>query len=295
MFEDFYLNKKKILKKSHQYFLDTLKRSSDFKSIKIGCELELYLFDQNNFPIIDQEKLENFISAINAKKEQGISQIEILINYGEDLEKICEEIDSKKNLIFDISKKNNLIANFNCKPINDDCSSSLQYNISLHDNNDDNIFYYNKKYLKYCANSLLKYSNSMVAILCPSEIDYIRFSEKLNFDLFLKGKYTAPVNLSLGLDNRTCAVRIPNSIKSNKSQRLEYRIASSNSDQWLSISCILLVLSKAMIEKEDLFPIIYGNAFDKQYNLEKICTNIKIATDNFDNSFIKKKFMEFIL
>lgn len=295
MLKDFYFNKKKILKKSHQYFLDTLKKNSDFKSIKIGCELEFYLFDHNNYPINHQKTLESFISNICAKKEQGISQIEILTNYSEDLEKLCEEIDLKKSLILDLSKKNNLIANFNCKPIIDDCSSSLQYNISIHDNNDENIFYFDKNYLKYCANALLKYSNSIIAILCPDESDYIRFSKKLNFDLFLKGKYTAPVNISLGLDNRTCAVRIPNSIKSNNSQRLEYRIASSNSDQWLSISCILLILSKAIIEKENLFPIIYGNAFDEQYGLEEICNNIKTAIDNFNNSFIKKKFMEFIL
>ena len=48
MLENFYLNKHKILEKSHQNFLKILSKNSDSHHLKIGCELEFFLLDKNN-------------------------------------------------------------------------------------------------------------------------------------------------------------------------------------------------------------------------------------------------------
>ena len=90
-----------------------------------------------------------------------------------------------------------------------------------------------------------------------------RFDLKRNKELFKKGKYTAPVNLSWGYDNRTCAIRI---IGKNQNRRLEFRIPDSNCDIKKATTKFLEMVYKGINSNTKPTPPIYGNAFDNQYN-----------------------------
>lgn len=291
MLKKFYLNKKEILKKSQEFFLN-----SNSLIPKIGCELEFFLFEEKSQKPASQEVVNDFIFELQkfyvTEKERGISQIEIKTNFTSDLISLCEELEDCKNHVTKLAENKNLEASFLAQPFSDDCGSALQFNISLHDEKDSNLFSSDKNLLKNHASSLLTSTNGMMIFLAPNSEDYQRFSFELNRQLFKNGKFPAPVNLSFGADNRTCAIRIPTLSKEKPNKRLEYRLAAVGADPWLCISAILLAMTQ---NKKPHFEQIFGNAFDVQYQLKNFCKNLQEAEENFwhEENFICKKFKEF--
>ncbi len=297
MLKSLYENKREILKKAQDDFLN-----SSSLILKIGCELEFFLLQKNGQAIEDQVLLahlilelselltKNFPLIYQVEKEQGASQIEIKTSFTPDLTRLCEEIGGAKNLIKNFAEAKNLTASFAAQPFEDDCGSALQFNISLHQG-EENLFESDQEILKNVASALLKKTNEMMIFLAPKEADYARFSFATNRNLFKQGKFTAPINLSFGHDNRTCAIRVP---QSKIGKRLEYRIAASDADPFLAISAISQVIIFGINEKKSDLKQIHGNAFDEQYQLKNFCKNLDEAREfflrenNFFQSFLVK-------
>jgi glutamine synthetase len=283
MIQKFYLNQEKILKNSQEFF-----SNSNSHTIKIGCELEFFLFEENSQKPAALDVVDDFILQLkefyNVEKERGISQIEIKTDFTSDLFLLCNELENCKKHLRELAKNKNLEASFLAQPFLDDCGSALQFNISLHDESGKNLFLTDEKLLKNCAASLLLATNSMMIFLAPEEKDYQRFDFELNKKLFQNGKFPAPINLSFGADNRTCAIRIP----AGKNKRLEYRLAAAGANPWLCISAILFALAQ---NHDANFEQIFGNAFDSQYDLKNFCKNLKEAEEIFfmSENFLRKK------
>lgn len=288
MLEKFYLNDKKILDKSLQFF----QNSNPASILKIGVELEFFLLREN--VAASEEVVAEFIANLKkfciVEKERGVSQIEIKTDFTSDLQKLCADIENKKLRIKKLATEKNLIASFASQPFSNDCGNALQFNLSLHDENGQNLFFSDEKLLQNYVNSLLSATNFMMIFLAPEEEDYQRFSKQLNIDLFKKGKFTAPVNLSFGNDNRTCAIRIK---QTKTSKRLEFRIAASTANPYLAISALIIALTQ---KSQKNFPAIFGNAFDEKYKLEEFCKNRDEALRMWgvEENFIQKKFCEFL-
>lgn len=306
MLDQLYSNKEIILKKSQKFF-----QNSTSLIPKIGCELEFFLLPKEVREIekfiaeLGAELQKNFQLIYKVEKEQGATQIEIKTIFTPALSRLCAELDSVKNFIKNFAAKKNLTASFASQPFPDDCGNALQFNISLHDESDKNIFEFDEKILKNSASALLQMTDAMMIFLAPKAEDYARFSDELNRDLFKKGKFTAPVNLSFGADNRTCAIRIP-AIKKDASElkygkRLEYRIAAAGADPSLCISAILLAIfcgiKNQKLAFEQIFGQVFGNAFDEQYQLKKFCKNFVEAREIFfgEQNFIREKMTEFFI
>ncbi|MES2960837.1 MAG: hypothetical protein V4694_00445 [Pseudomonadota bacterium] len=294
MLEKLYLNKREILEKSQKFF-----QNSNSLILKIGCELEFFLFEENSSKTVNQDVRDDFISKLQIElpkkfpliyqieKEQGASQIEVKTVFTPDLSSLCEELEGAKNFIKTLAVQKKITASFAAQPFIDDCGSALQFNISLHEN-DKNIFESDENILKNVAGSLLEMTNQMMIFLAPKEEDYARFSHEINHNLFKKGKFTAPINLSFGGDNRTCAIRVP---FQKNGKRLEYRIAAADADIFLVVAALLLVISKS---EKNHPQQIHGNAFDGQYEVAGFCNSLKEAQEFFEKEdFIKEKFLEF--
>lgn len=269
-------NRQKALEKSQENF-----SNSNSSIVKIGLELEFFLLQKNLKPaenqavtsfIIDLKKelLKNFPLVYELEKEQGASQIEVKINFTADLKKLAEEFEKIKNCIKLFAQKLDFIASFASQPFIDDCGNALQFNISLHEESTE--------LTKNIIAGLLIKTNEAMLILAPKPEDYSRFSYEINKNLFKKGKYTAPVNLSYGANNRTCAIRL-------LKNRLEYRIAAADADIFLSLAAILNMMNYGIQNKlnpDQLgFKQLYGNAFDEQYELKSFCKNFEEAQTKF--------------
>ena len=305
MLSKFYSEKENILKKSQEFF-----QNSNFCSLKIGAELEFFLCDKNSQRLdnkallddfifeLDKKLKENFILFYEVEKERGAAQIEIKTIFTSDLSKLADELNNAKKFITKFAIKKDLKASFLAQPFAEDCGSALQFNISLHDEKDKNIFLSDEQTLENVASALLESTNAMMIFLAPQKEDYVRFSFAGNKDLFKRGKFTAPVNLSFGADNRTCAIRVVLAKEDQKidgGKRLEYRIASASADPHLSLAAIILVICDGIKNKKPRLKQIFGNAFDEQYGLKNFCSDYAEAEEYFlkKENFIRSKFVEF--
>lgn len=257
-------------------------------TLKIGCELEFYLPNLSPFQLKNL-LTDNFLANFKIKKEQGDSQFELVFNHTADILNLASQIILAKDYLKNWAKNQNLVAIFSGKPFAYDCSSALQFNISIHQQNGVNLFNKNSDLMFSICNSLLDLSEQMLYLLNKDETDFLRYNQQLNLDLFKKGKYIAPVNLSLGYDNRTCAIRLANSVENHLAKRLEFRLASANADIYLAFSAIFLAINYGLNYQKNNFNIIYGNSFDEQYNCKKIIDDYELAKNNFfchDNYFL---------
>ncbi len=284
--EEIYQNKFELLKKAQEIFYN-----SSSIIVKIGFELEFFLRkNYQNSPQFDEIFLANFIAELQleifakfpmiyeVEKERGASQIEVKTIYNSDFLAICFTVIEVKNFIANFCQKKSLIADFSAQPFLDDCGSALQVNLSLHDaKNDKNLFDGDKKLQRKMAMRLLLSTNANMVFLAPSQSDFMRLDPSLNRNLFRKGKFSAPVNLSFGDDNRTCAIRFT---KGESGKRMEYRVAAANSDPFLICSFLLLALACDCDELQN-FEEIFGNAFDEKYCAPPFLKNFEEAKINF--------------
>jgi glutamine synthetase len=220
---------------------------------------------------LKSQLLKNFSLIYETQKEQGTSQVEIKSHFTSNLELLAQEIEGAKIFIKSFAKNNNLTACFKAQPFKDDCGNALQFNISMHDKNDS----YSDKLIKNTIAGLLNGTNEAMLIFAPNREDYLRFSKEINSTLFKNGKYPAPSNLSYGVNNRSCAIRL-------LKNRLEYRVPSANADVFFCLVAILNMISEGIKNNSIPNEPIYGNAFDQQYNLENLCQSFEEAKEKFN-------------
>ncbi|MFQ5598881.1 MAG: glutamine synthetase family protein [Nitrospiria bacterium] len=74
--------------------------------------------------------------------------------------------------------------------------------------------------------------------------------------------FWAPTGASVGIDNRTCAIRvIPGS---EASQRLEYRIAAADANPYLVLAAVIASGLWGIENKAEIVSLVEGNAYDQQ-------------------------------
>jgi glutamine synthetase len=238
----------------------------------IGIEWEFYLL--HNGKALSNEKLQLFsqnllkrnVNILEIAREQGNGQIEIKLPPYSNILNLCQDFIQIKKYIREIALEMSLEADFSAQKYLNDCGSSLQINLTILNNKKQNLFNRSvndeSRILLYAINGILNNIPKFIDNYISSKEDIIRFDRKLNIKLHKSGKYTAPVNISWGYDNRTAAIRITGK---NSNRRLEFRIPSSNSYiskviESVLESVFLGVKAKIIPQNPD-----YGNLFD---NLE---------------------------
>jgi len=314
---NFYAKKEILLENSLEQFVENV-----LYFPQIGIELEFYLLDKNSQCLENQGLIADYISSLSQifaedskiykiEKEQGASQIEIKIAPHSNLTSLAKKIEKIKEEAKNLAQKNDCIACFEAQPFIEDCGSALQFNFSLHDVDGSNVFAKeiekfseqnqnipNRKFMQYSIAGMLNSIDWAMVFYAPEEKDYLRFNKKINQELHKKGKFTAPVNISFGEDNRTAAIRIVRAKNSHNNffakeancgeYRIEFRVPSANSDPFLAMTSLLIAISHSFVNKEipQDSQKVFGNAFDDKYSFKKFAKNLQIAEENFfSNSF----------
>jgi glutamine synthetase len=299
--ESIYQNRISLLER----FLSKFKTSVNAEPY-FGIELEFYLLNQDFSPVENLSIIENYLSKLNKilvdfslfqkiEKEQGRGQIEIKTHKTNNLKNLGYQLEEIKFVAKNCANSQDLNISFLSQPFIDDCGSSLQLNFSLY-NNHHNLYsrIENQKnqILLYSMAGILDLLDSMMIFSAPKLDDYLRFDKKINLNLYQKGKYTAPINKSWGMNNRTSAIRIPDIIphQNHQQSRLEFRVPAADCDIYLNMLCLLIAVeygisnqlgfSKLNLDEDG----IYGNAFDSRYNLQDLITSHKIAEKHFFNN-----------
>lgn len=287
-----------ILLRSHDLLKDTLAKNSNSHHVKIGCELEFFLL-KNAKPVVDKKIIDDFATINKLKLEQGCGQFEIVTDYSNNFIKLADDLQNQKNFIIDYADKIGYSASFSPRPFENDCPSSLQFNISFHDQDHNNVVALDDIYIKNLLNCLNQSTNSIFLILSPNVADFQRFALDYNLSLFKSGKYSAPVNISVGYENRTCGIRLTKKCFEPNSLRIEYRYGCSSADIYLTLSALLILISQSFLKKYSAnASILFGNAFDNKYlsEVSELCKNYDQAVNLFfdHQNFVYKTFDNFL-
>lgn len=101
--------------------------------------------------------------------------------------------------------------------------------------------------------------------------------------------FWAPTDASVGVDNRTCAIRIiPGS---ENSQRLEFRIAAADANPYVVLAAVIASGLWGIENKADIKEMVTGNAYDKTFSDElKLDSNLWDATQKLKASQMAKDY-----
>lgn len=270
----------------------------DYK-VEIGIELEFYITNNNqNLDIV--KELKKIITDVeNIEKERGNNQFEIKTKPYTNINELVNDCEKIKETLNSFCAKNNLIINYEALPFKEDCGSALQLNISLLDKNNQNLFarkningnLVESDLLLNCIAGLLNNLNNNLLLYINNEKSLERFDLEQNIKIKDLNKYPAPTFVSWGINNRSCAIRVPTPsdikdfkeyiLKDNRHRRIEFRIPSADADLKLVLIGVLTSILDGL--KNNLIPI-EKTSFDVLVNnegLEIIETNYLILNDIF--------------
>ena len=161
-----------------------------------------------------------------------------------------------------IAQRNNQMITFMAKWSPDWPGQSGHIHVSLNDKNNQSVFFdANQEYnmsemMKFFVGGQQKLMPELLAMIAPTVNSYTR----------LIPGFWAPTEASWGVENRTCALRvIPGS---EKSQRVEYRIAAADANPYIALSAVIAsglwgIKNKVLPTNQTL-----GNAYEQDFPRE---------------------------
>ena len=263
-------------------------------NVFLGIELEFYFLNQehelneNSLEIIslynDIINISDLIDEI--VPEDGFNQFEIIFKKTKDYIKLSTDIIKIRNYI----SNNYQDITFQTFLNNFEPSNSMHFNISIY-HNDINIFNkdnindeYMSIFVYFAIAGLLETMQDAIYLLTPTDNCYERFKYS---QLISKHKHY-PTNCSWGLNNRTCAIRIPNINYKNIDTRIEYRIPSALCNPMYALYIIFYSINYGIKNELECSEPIFGDAFSYENdNLTELPKTKKLAYNLYKKGHFK--------
>lgn len=224
----------------------------------IGAEIEFYTNSKINLNSTD----------LTITKETGDDQYEINLAPLTDPLKLIQQINKTK---IELSQK---FLDVSFEPIKENCKygNAMHFHLNFITSNGNEYFAQQDNLLNTAA-SLCHYMQETFLVFAPNENALNRF---------INGEMT-PSKISFGLNNRTTAIRVP----PQNPKRIEHRLANPQTCPYLSLFIILKSVYLGLQNPTKIKPIeiTYGNAFDEQYQLQKLTKTISLVKKDFNTSF----------
>ena len=255
---------------------------------KFGVEIEFYLRHKSG-KLSKNDVIEAFKDEIKkydliVSEEKGLDQFEIQLEPSLDSISLINKIKRSKLNLHKVASNHSLKIIFRPKPFLGTYGSSMHFHLSLYDDKNHNIFsddtINTNKFLNSVVNSILLILNSSLYLICGDDFEeYSRFIPN----------FMAPVNISWGSNNRTTAIRIPDS--DINSRRLEFRVPSASCDPQKIIFFLLIAVLDAQRNPKATIDRVYGNAADSQYKFNELFNSPSIAKENYELDEIYAKLL----
>ncbi|CAL7961434.1 glutamine synthetase [Alphaproteobacteria bacterium] len=245
----------------------------------IGAEVEFYLLDFAKNPVLMSNDClaDFFLTNLNIVGEKGIGQYEFNTGVFYDLENAIKAIEERRSSIKKLANDRGVLATFCPKPFANNYGSALHVHLSLHRSAKVSYNFFSAKEIR--TNELLLHCIAGILALLNGSLYLLTGDNMEEFERFVP-QFMAPVNVSWGINNRSTAIRIPNSHSS--ARRLEFRVSSAQSE---TINTVIFLLAAILYGiRNKLYPMqpVYGNAADDVYELTPLHANLEAAKRNFD-------------
>jgi glutamine synthetase len=217
-------------------------------------------------------------------EETGPGVLEAALVYSEALQS-ADKASLFKTFTKVALQKENKIATFMARWSPDYPGQSGHIHISIKDKNGKALFHDDSQVdgvsevMKYFAAGQQQLMPELLAMIAPTVNSYRR----------LIPGFWAPTEASVGIDNRTCAIRlIPGS---EKSQRLEFRIAAADANPYIILAAAIASGLWGIENKAKIEALVKGNAYDQQFPEHlKLPSTLWDAAQRFKASTIAREF-----
>lgn len=201
------------------------------------------LYETDCYSIDEMDGLSSFFSEVRAAcelqgvpadtiiSELGPGQFEINLNHVDDPMKAGDQSIMFKRLVRGIARKHDYSATFMAKPYTDKSGNGFHVHFSLLNEAGENVFNdgteEGSELLQYAVGGLMRVMSDSMLTFAPHMNSYRRF---------MVGAH-APTYASWGYENRTVAIRIPDSPP--EARRIEHRVAGADANPYLVLASVL--------------------------------------------------------
>ncbi len=210
--------------------------------------------------------------------ENGPGQYEINLVHEADALAAADHAVLMKRVIRGVAHRDGMAATFMAKPYADKSGSGMHVHFSILDKKGRNIFsgkdFKGSPALRYAIGGLMTTMPDNMAILAPNANSYRRF----------KAGSAAPTKITWGYDNRSTALRVPQS--DMESTRIEHRVAGADVNPYLVFAVILAGALEGIKKKINPHAPVKGNAYDSKAPL------LPSSWENALNIFESSKFID---
>jgi glutamine synthetase len=284
-----------------------------------ACELEYYLLDRERaadggvqlarFPITgerptqhDQYSLREMQDAMpflrelwnaadvvgvpleGAISEYGPGQLELTLKHHADVLRAADDAVIYKHVAKGVALKHGAEACFMAKPFAQHAGSGMHMHVSVNDGAGKNVFAAEAAEgapsLKHAIGGMKALLADSMAILAPNANSYRRF----------KANSYAPVAPVWGVNNRTCAFRIP--AGAAHTRHIEHRVAGADAHPALALAVLLASVHHGISNRIDPGPAVSGDGYaHAEETGERIPTNWFAAVDRFEQSAVLQDYL----
>ena len=216
-------------------------------------------------------------------KESAPSQFEINVAHSDDVMLLADQVIRMQRTIRAVSARHGFVASFMPKPIDDEAGNGLHVHCSLLDENGTNVFddggEEGSDLLRYAVAGCLELLPASMLLFAPSFNAYRRFQP---------GNH-APTESAWGYDNRTTAIRIPES--PSAARRIEHRVAGADANPYLVLAAVLAGIWHGIENTLSPPNPIEGNAWDQEIDAPALPTTMDEAIAVFDKSDVLSSYL----
>ena len=216
-------------------------------------------------------------------KESAPSQFEINVAHSDDVMLLADQVIRMQRTIKTVSARHGFVASFMPKPIEDEAGNGLHVHCSLLEENGLNVFddgtEKGSDLLRYAVAGCLELLAPSMLLFAPSFNAYRRFQP---------GNH-APTDAAWGYDNRTTAIRIPES--ASAARRIEHRVAGADGNPYLVLAAVLAGIWHGIEKTLSPPDPIEGNAWDQEINSPALPTTMDEAIAVFNKAEVLSDYL----
>jgi glutamine synthetase len=215
--------------------------------------------------------------------ELGPGQFEINMKHTDDAVQAADHAIMFKRLVKGVARQYDFGTSFMAKPYADKSGNGLHVHFSLLDEQGNNVFNNGTEegspLLQHAVAGLLNNMAESMLVFAPHLNSYRRFQNGAH----------APTFASWGYENRTVAVRIPES--ENIARRIEHRVSGADANPYLVLAAVLGAALNGIEGKMTPPKPIEGDAYTISNELDLLPNRWDLATTSFQKSDFMRDYL----
>lgn len=215
--------------------------------------------------------------------EMGPGQFEVNLNHVADPLNAGDQAILFKRLVRGVSRRHGYAATFMAKPYVEESGNGFHTHFSLLDRDGNNVFDDGTEK----GSDLLRHAIAGMMQLMPENM--LVFAPHLNsYRRFMPGAH-APTHASWGYENRTVALRVPES--PNLARRIEHRVAGADANPYLVLASILAGALHGMENALEPDASVEGDAYAEESPRYPLPCEWQDAIARFEQSEILREYL----